>query len=43
MPSDKDDDLDPIWVCVVCGWEGDPDKVGSTCPKCGREIGNDEP
>ncbi len=24
-----------FWVCIVCGWEGDPDKVGQFCP-CGE-------
>ena len=37
------DDLDPVWVCIECGWEGDPDKVGERCPGCKRIIDEDEP
>ena len=41
--ADADYDLDPVWVCGTCGWEGDPDKVSVKCPGCGREIRDDEP
>jgi predicted Zn-ribbon and HTH transcriptional regulator len=41
--NEDDDYEEPVWVCESCGWEGDPDRVGSKCPGCGREIGDDEP
>ena len=47
--GEREDDDEPFgvcevfWVCENCGWEGDPDKVGSRCPGCNREIGDDEP
>lgn len=29
---------DPIYVCVVCGCEDDPDKFGKYCPACGCDL-----
>lgn len=38
------EDDDPVWVCVSCGYECDPDARGlaDNCPNCGIEI-EDEP
>lgn len=35
-----EDDLDglEVYVCMVCGHEGHPDKFGKFCPGCGTDL-----
>ena len=40
MEDDLEDDR--FWSCIVCGWEGDPDKVGRFCPCGDRDLDAEE-
>ena len=42
-PQDPWEHKGGSWVCMSCGWEGDPDNVGDKCPGCHRLIEEDEP
>lgn len=33
-----DDDMDEVYVCMVCGHEDHPDKFGQFCPECGTDL-----
>lgn len=32
------DPEEEVYVCQVCGEEGDPDKFGKYCPGCGTDL-----
>lgn len=35
--ADSNED-EPLYVCVVCGHEDDPDRFGQYCPVCGTDL-----
>ena len=37
------DEDDPVYVCLSCGHEDDPDKFGKYCPACGVELAKANP
>jgi hypothetical protein len=32
------EDDEPMYVCLCCGHEDDPDKFGKYCPECGTDL-----
>ena len=36
-PIDPSDD-DPVYVCICCGHEDDPDRFGRYCPNCNADL-----
>ena len=32
------EDEEVVYVCLSCGFEGDPDLFGKLCPNCGVDL-----